>query len=126
AKGAVDSRQSDSCRALYIVIIGANLIPVPLQDRNSVEIGKIFPLNAAGRKKLLDCAHKLIDKRVVFRSANTMLSQPKVKRILQQGLVIGPYIERDRQRKLWRNAGTRRVKGKLANRNAHAAHAEIA
>ena len=55
-----------------------------------------------------------------------VLAQAEVERVVEQSLVVRADIENDRQAVLRRHAGASRVERELADRDAHAAGAEIA
>jgi len=56
----------------------------------------------------------------------TMLPQSEVERIFHQRLIIGPDIQRDRQRELWGNTGAGGVKRKLSDWDTHTPDSKIA
>ena len=112
--------------ALDVVVVGADLVAVARQDRHRVDVGEILPLEAALRKQLLHRLDELVDERVVFRAAHAVLAQAEIERVVEQSLVVGADVERDRQGQLRRHAGAGGVERQLAHRDAHAADAEVA
>ena len=78
------------------------------------------------RKQLLHRLDELVDERIVLRAAHAVLAQAKIERVFEQSLVVGADVERDRQGQLRRHAGAGRVERQLADRDAHAADAQVA
>ena len=60
------------------------------------------------------------------RLAQPALRQADVERVVEQLLVLGADVERDRQARLRVDAGAGRVERQLADRDAHAIRAEVA
>ena len=95
AQGTENARERDSGRTLDIVIIGANLVAVALENWYGVDIGEIFPLDAAFWIKRLHRLDEFLDERIIICAAHAMLLEAKIKRIIEQSLIIGADIERD-------------------------------
>ena len=110
-------------RALDVVVIGADLVAIALEDRHGVDVGEILPLNAAFGIKRLHGLDEFVDEGVVFRAAHAVLRETEIERVFEQFLIVGADIERDRQAILRRHAGAGGVERELADRNAHAADA---
>src|SRR5205823_5294455 len=126
AQGAVDAGQRDAGGALDVVVEGADLVAIAGQDRDSVEIGEILPLDATFRVKLLHGPHELVHKAEILFAAHAVLAQALVERIVEQNLIVRADVENDRQTVLRRHAGARGIERELADGDAHPAGTEVA
>src|SRR5262249_36407905 len=99
---------------------------IALEDRDSINVREILPLDATFRIQRLHRIDELADEGHVFFAAHAMVPQPLIKWVLEQDLVVRADVENHRQTVLRRHTGTRGVERELADRNAHAACAEIA
>src|SRR5438876_7119930 len=125
-KGAVDAGQRDAGGALDVVVEGADLVAIARQDRDSVEISKILPLDAAFRVELLHSHHELVYKGEILFAAHAVLAQALIERVIEQNLIVRADVENDRQTVPRRHAGARGIERELADRDAHPAGAEVA
>ncbi len=112
--------------ALDVVVEGAGAVAVFFQKAEGVAVAEILELDEHAGKKFFHRHHEFLDDRVVGLAANAFLPQAGVKRIGQQGFVVGADINRDRQALRRMNAGAGGVKRQFADGNAHAGRAEIA
>ena len=121
-----DAGQRNAGGALDVVVEGADLVAIARQDRHGVEIGEVLPLDAAFRVELLHCCHELVDESQIVFAAHAVLAQALIERVVEQALIVGADVENDRQTVLRRHTGAGGIERELADRNAHAAGAEIA
>jgi hypothetical protein len=77
-------------------------------------------------KTVAAAVDELLDELVVLGAARPLLFQADVHGAVEQVLVVGADVERDRQRVGRMDAGAGRVERELADRDAHAERAEIA
>jgi hypothetical protein len=78
-----DARQCDAGGALYVVVIGADLVAIAREDRNRVDVCEVFPLDAALWVQRLHCIDELVDEGRVFFAANAVLPQPEIERVIE-------------------------------------------
>src|SRR6266480_2780755 len=116
AQGAVDAGQRDAGGALDVVVEGADLVAIARQDRDSVEISKILPLDAAFRVELLHSHHELVYKGEILFAAHAVLAQALIERVIEQNLIVRADVENDRQTVPRRHAGARGIERELADR----------
>ena len=121
-----DPGQRNAGGALDVVVEGADLVAIARQDRDGVEVGEVLPLDAAFRVELLHRRHELINERQILFAADALLAQAQIEWVVEQGLIVRADIENDRQAVLRRHAGAGGIERELAERDAHAAGAEIA
>src|SRR5262249_53384406 len=128
--GYVDGRQyrcRSNCRSsLNVVVEGAQLVAVAVEESRGISSSKVLPLQENVWPALFDRLHKRIHECIVFLAANAMVSPANVNGALQAFFVIGSHVEQDRQAILRMDAAQRRVQGHLANGNPHASGALIA
>src|SRR5215472_3700369 len=72
------------------------------------------------------CLHERLDELIVFVSANSFVTPTEIQGISQQLFVVGPYVQHDWQGRSRMNSRAECVKRELADRDAHAADAQIA
>ena len=89
-------------------------------------IGEIFELDQHAGKRRARGSNKFVDELVICGAAKPFLAQADIIRIVQQRLVIGADVQHHRQAKLRVDPGAGRIKGELADRNAHSVGAEVA
>ena len=87
---------------------------------------KVLELNARTRKYFLHCGDERLHKLVILRTCHATLAKAQVKRVGKQALVVGTYVQRDRQCQMRRNASAGGIKRKFPDRDAHAVHPKIA
>ena len=126
AQRGEDPGQRDAGGALDVVVEGADLVAIARQDRDGVDVGEVLPLDAAFRVELLHRRHELVDEGQIFVAAHAVLAQAEIERVVEQSLIVRADVENDRQAVLRRHAGAGGVERELADRDAHAAGAEIA
>ena len=113
-------------RALHVIVEAAQFVTVTLQQRHSVGLGKIFKLQQHVRPAALHGSNKLRHKGIVLFLAYPFMAPAHVHRVIQQRLVIGAYVDHDRQRIGWANPAASGVERQLTDRNAHAADTLVA
>src|SRR5262245_63270435 len=101
AQRSEDADQDNAGGALYIVIEGADLVAIAREDGHRVEVGEILPLDAAFRVELLHGGDELVDESEIFFSADAVLAQPLIERIVEQALIVRANIENNGQA-VWR------------------------
>src|SRR5208282_6633113 len=112
-------------RSLNIVIENANLVAIFVQKMECRMIGKIFELNQNAGKYSACSRDKFVDKLVICRTTEPLLAQANIIRVVQQRLIVSTDIQHHWQTELRMHAGTCRVEGEFADRNAHAVGAEV-
>ncbi len=116
----------DGCGALDVVVKAGHTVAITRKNRRRVWEREVFELNARTRKHFLYGRDERLDKFVILSTCDATLAQAQIKRIGKQALVVRAHVQRDRQRKMRRNAGARCIKREFADRDTHAVHAEIA
>jgi hypothetical protein len=101
-------------------------LAVPVKDQQRVLLLEVLPLDQAARPHLLDAVDECIDEVVVSRTTKPGRAMPEVERIVEEALVVGADIERDRQRQRRVDPARRCVQRELADRDRHAAGALVA
>src|SRR6185369_5631846 len=119
-------RESHRAGTLDVIVERAESIAIALQQSRGVVPGEVFPLQQHARKALAQRNHEGFNECVVLGAANALVAPADIQRIVQQLLVVGADIENDRQRRRRMNPRAHRVQRQLADRDAHAADAEIA
>ena len=125
-KGRVDPGRDHRAGALDVVVERRDALAVTLQDLEGVVVGEVLPLHQRPGKHRAHRLHQLVDQREVLGSPDPPLAHPEVERVVQQVLVVGADVEVDGQAAGGMDAGASRVEGQLADRDPHAADAEIA
>ena len=126
AQRGVQPGERDRCGALDVVVEGADPVAVFLQQAERVVVGEVLELDDDARKDLARGGDELVDQRVVVGAGQARLGQAEVERVVAQRLVVGADVEHHRQALRRMDAGARGVERELADRNAHAARAEVA
>src|SRR5262249_55726569 len=125
AQRSEDAGQDNAGGALDVVIEGAVLVAIAREDGDRVEIGEILPLDAAFRGELLHGGHELVDESKIFFSADGVLAQALIERVVEQALIVRADIENNGQTVLRGYASTGGIERELADRDTHPASAEI-
>jgi hypothetical protein len=112
--------------ALDVVVEGADLVAIVREDRDGVEVREILPFDAAFGVALLRRRDEFVDKSQVLLAPHAVLPQAEIQRVLEQDLIVRADIENDGQTALRRHAGAGGIERELADRDTHAAGAEIA
>jgi hypothetical protein len=94
--------------------------------RNALWLAKVLELHHHTRERLHGRADELLDQLVVGRTGEARPVQAEVERIVAQRRVVGADVEHHRQALRGVDAGACGVERELADRNAHAAGAEVA
>ena len=125
AQAGQHARDHDGGGPLDVVVERRHAVPVAVEDAQRVVLLEVLPLDDAVRPDLRDALDERLDERVVGRAPQTRRPMADVQRILEEGRIVGPDVERDRQRD-GRVDPARRVQGELADRDGHPAGALIA
>ena len=123
------AEQSSNCRcggALNVIVETADAISIARKQWNRRGVVKVFELNRCVREDLLHRLHKLLDERVVIRTAQSRRANSGVQRIREKLLIVRAHIENHWQARFRRNAAHRRIEREFSDRNSHAADAEVA
>ena len=72
-------------------------IAVAVEDAQRVGLLEVLELDDAARPDLLDAGDERLDERVVVGAAQARRPMAEVERVGQEGRVVGPDVERDRQ-----------------------------
>ena len=121
-----DPGHRDRRRALDVVVEGRQLLPVALQQAESVPLLEVLPLQEGLGEALLHRPHELVHHRVVGLAPQPGLAPADVEVVSQQLLVVGADVEADGER--LRGVDSRRghVERELADRDAHASRPLVA
>src|SRR5262249_41906680 len=119
-------RRSHRCRALNVVVEGAELIPVAGQKSGGVRTGKVLPLQQNMRPALLHAGHESIHEIVVVLAAHAVMVPADIDRTVQPLLIVGSDVEQNRKTVFRMDPAERRVKRHLSDRDSHAPGALIA
>src|SRR5438309_1509499 len=88
AQGSKDSSQCDTRSAVDVVIEGADLVAIALEDRDGVDVCEVLPLDAAFRVTRLHCINELVNEGHVLFAADAVLAQAEIKRVVEQDRII--------------------------------------
>ena len=110
---------------LDVVVEGRHAVPVAIEDAQRVVLLEVLPLDEAVGPDLGDALDERLDERVVGRPPQARRPMADVQRVLEEGRIVGPDVERDRQGD-GRMDPARRVQGELADRDGHPAGALVA
>ena len=83
---------------LDVVVEGRHAVPVAVEDAQRVVLLEVLPLDDAARPDLRDALDERLDERVVVRSPQARRPMADVQRVVEQRRIVGPDVERDRQR----------------------------
>ena len=86
---------------------------------------EVFPLDQRTREDFPDRRHELVHQRVVRFTAQPRVRHPEVERVGEQGLVIGPDVQIDREAERRVEPRPGGVERELSYRDPHAAHALV-
>ena len=126
AQAGQDPGHDDRRGPLDVVVERRHAIAVAVQDAQRVRLLEVLPLDDAARPDLGDALDEGLDQRVVLRPAQARRAKAEVERVGEQRRVVGPDVERDRQRERRMDAAGRRVQGELADGDGHPARALVA
>ena len=126
AQAGQDPGQHDGRRPLDVVVERRHAIPVAIEDAQGVGLLEVLPLDDAPRPHLGDALDEGLDQRVVLRAAQARGAVAEIERVGEERRVVGPDVERDRQRQRRMDAAGGRVQGELADRDRHPARALVA
>ena len=113
-----DPGHDDRRRPLDVVVERRHAIAVAIEDAQRVGLLEVLPLDDAARPDLGDALDERLDQRVVLGPAQARRAKAEVERVGEQRRVVGPDVERDRQRERRMDAAGRRVQGELADGDA--------
>ena len=111
---------------LDVVVERRHALPVAVEDPQRIGLLEVLPLDEAAGPDLGHALDEGLDERVVVRPAQSRRAVAEVERVGEQRRVVGPDIERDRQRERRMDAAPRRVERELADRDRHPAGALVA
>ena len=97
AAGGDKRTHGHGCGALDIVVKGADLIAIAVQQRHRVLLRKVFELQQHVRPAVFHGLDEIVDKLVVLFVGNTRMTPAHIQGIVQQLLVIGAHIQHHRQ-----------------------------
>ena len=121
-----DPAENDRGGALDVVVERADAVAIAVEDPQRVVLLEVLPLDDAARPALGDAGDERLDQRVVRRAAQPRLAMPEIQRVGEEERVVGPDVERHRQRQRRMDARCRGVERELADRDRHAACALVA
>ncbi len=126
AQPGQDPGHDDRRGPLDVVVERRHAVAVAVEDAQRVGLLEVLPLDDAAGPDLGDALDEGLDERVVVGSAQARRAIAEVERIGEQRRVVGPDVERDRQRQRRVDAAGRRVQRELADRDGHPAGALVA
>ena len=91
-----------------------------------VGLQKVFPLQDGVRVHAHHGVDESIDEVLIRASANPLVPQAEIQRVVQPLLIVRAHVEHDRQRQIRRDSGARGVEGQLPGRDPHPADPLIA
>ena len=124
-QGRVHPRDHDRGGALNVVVERAQPVAKPCQLGDRVGLQKVFPLQDGVRVHAHYGLDEPIDEVLILASANPLVPQTEIERIVQPLLIVRAHVEHDRQRQRGRDPGARAVEGQLPGRDPHPADALI-
>ena len=125
-QGAEDARKGHAGRALDVVVVAADAVPIAGQEAHGVHAGPVLEVEAAAREDFLDRLHELLDEFVPLGGRDARLAQAQVERVVEQLAVVRAEVDVHRQQVLRRHGGAGGVELELADRDAHAVGAQVA
>ena len=101
-------------------------MPVRVQDAERVAVAEVLELHQRLGERRGGRLHELLDHRVVLGRGEATVRQAQVQGIGEQGVVLRPDIQRDRQARRRRDARAGGVERELADGDAHPVGAQVA
>ena len=127
--GDVDGGQQGAgrhgCRALDIVIEGAEPVAIALEQARRIVLREILPLQQDMWPALHHGRDEGLDEVVIVLTAYALVAPADIEGIAEAVGIIGSDIEQDRQGRRGMQAATARIERELADRDAHAAGALV-
>ena len=125
AQRGQDPRERDSGRALDVVVEHAVAGPVSLQQPESIDVAEVLELDQGPWEASGNGLHELVQQRVVGISAHPLGLDSDVERVIEEIVVVGPDIDRDRQGGRGVDPSARRVQRELPDRDAHTVGTQV-
>jgi hypothetical protein len=100
-----DTCKSHGGSALNIVIEAGQTPGVSAQQSESVGFLEILPLQQGAGKHMSNGLDKFFDERVIFGTSQPTASVTEIVWVLEQGTIVGSYVQADRQAKGRMNSG---------------------
>ena len=94
-------RECDRRRALYVVVEGAQVVTVAIEQASRIATREVFPLQHRIGIDVPHRGHECVDERVILRAAHALMPPAEVEGIGEQLLVVCAGVERDGQRRGW-------------------------
>ena len=116
----------DGGGALHVVVEGAQLIAVSVEDAVGVTGSEILPMHHGVGEHRLRCLHEVVHERVVTLTSDAGVPEPQVEVIVEEIEVVGPDVEDDRQHPVGIHPAGGGVERLLADADQDAAHTLIA
>ena len=99
----------DGGGALNVVVECTQPVAEARELRERVALQKVFPLQHGVRVDAHDRVDEAIDEVLILGSANPLVPQAEIQRVVQPLLIVRAHIERDRQCQIGRDPGARSV-----------------
>ena len=116
----------DGRGALDVVVEGAEAVAVAVKEAEGVLAGEVLPLEKDVGPAALHGGHELLNEVVVLLPADAGMLPADVNGVVEQGLVVGAYVEQDGQAMMRGHAAERGVERHFADGDAHAAGSLVA
>ena len=79
--------------ALDVVIEGAKLVAVAIKEPRRIDAREVLPLQQNVRPSALHLRDELIDKFIIFRAADALLSPANIERVFQPFFIVRSHVE---------------------------------
>ena len=111
AQGRVHTGGHDGGGALNVVVEGAQPVAKTRQLGDRVGLQKVFPLQDGVRVHAHHGVDEPIDEVLILTSANPLVSQAEIQRVVQPLLIVRAHVKHDRQRQIGRGSRRTRCRG---------------
>ena len=118
--------EHDGGGALHVVVEGAALVGVAVEDPPSVGRAEVLPVQHRAREQLLTRRDVGVDELVVALVADPRVPLAQVHLVVEQAQVVRAHIQHHGQHPAGMDAGRRGVHRELAHRDLDAAHTLVA
>ncbi|MPM61727.1 hypothetical protein SDC9_108587 [bioreactor metagenome] len=115
----------DTGGALDVIVEGADLVAVAVEDPVGVAGGEVLPVQQCLWEAFGDLTDELLDERVIAFAAHPGMPDAQVGRIVQQVEIVGARVENHGQDPIGMDAGGRHVDRQFADGDGHASDALI-
>jgi len=120
-----DACQRHCCCALNIVVEGADLCAIPVEQVKGSGVAKVLKLYHHSRETLHQSHQHLLAKCIVLASPDTCLLQPRVEFVIDQRLRVGAHVDREWDAPVRMDSTAGSVQVEFSHRDAHAIDAQV-